>query len=502
MDDILLVDFTCDFLDHENVHVEITNNSELFRLPQPQSTCDDTTTVPLLISKLSNRGELYRIAKQRYLYLRQRQELLEVSPVLALMYTETLYLLEDRIHSLSTLMTYLIPKYPNDIKLNRIAHTLQSEIQAAKDFDQNYYNCDDLLSEWEEGLEEMGVRLAQGTEDVGDEDVMCAPHITFYHRPVPCTGSAPSRPYVEEMSQRWQEMLTMTQLSHYQAIAAFGRLACIETNILEGIIEQKCLSRISQIRLIRDGFTLQAFEGERVRGRDPQEIIDILSTTEECLTKVITMNSPIGLSNEMIRDLHKTLLERDPFACFTIGESEEEEEGEEGLQTGDYQMYALLSYGEYRRRTVRTFNCIPDPITGKERVLHVVFCHHSEIDNEMNWFVSESNRILSPSEVRDNTSTNVMCNIDPMIQSCWIHAAFAYIHPFDDGNGRMTRLISSLPLLQIGLPPVIIFAANKEEYFVALSHFDQTGELDRLMNCVMNGFIEAVDMLKELHLGG
>ncbi|MEX3727434.1 Fic family protein [Bilophila wadsworthia] len=37
-----------------------------------------------------------------------------------------------------------------------------------------------------------------------------------------------------------------------------------------------------------------------------------------------------------------------------------------------------------------------------------------------------------------------------------LHIPFVHIHPFADGNGRLARLISNLPLLRAGLPPIII----------------------------------------------
>ena len=37
-----------------------------------------------------------------------------------------------------------------------------------------------------------------------------------------------------------------------------------------------------------------------------------------------------------------------------------------------------------------------------------------------------------------------------------IHAGFVSIHPFRDGNGRLARLIANVPLLNAGLPPLVI----------------------------------------------
>ncbi len=54
-----------------------------------------------------------------------------------------------------------------------------------------------------------------------------------------------------------------------------------------------------------------------------------------------------------------------------------------------------------------------------------------------------------------------------------LHVAFVRIHPFFDGNGRMARLVSNLPVLKAGFPPIIIPRQECKQYIDALSacHF-------------------------------
>lgn len=61
---------------------------------------------------------------------------------------------------------------------------------------------------------------------------------------------------------------------------------------------------------------------------------------------------------------------------------------------------------------------------------------------------------------------------DPYTVAAYIHCAFVRIHPFGDGNGRIARLISSIPLLRKGLPPIIVSLQNKKKYFKALRFAD------------------------------
>ena len=63
-------------------------------------------------------------------------------------------------------------------------------------------------------------------------------------------------------------------------------------------------------------------------------------------------------------------------------------------------------------------------------------------------------------------------DIHPLMVAALFHHEFTAIHPFDDGNGRMARLLSNLILIQSGYPPVVIKQENKNEYYSVLSQAD------------------------------
>lgn len=60
---------------------------------------------------------------------------------------------------------------------------------------------------------------------------------------------------------------------------------------------------------------------------------------------------------------------------------------------------------------------------------------------------------------------------------------FVCIHPFDDGNGRVARLIMNYILLKNNYPPVIIKSEDKERYLTALQKAD-TGDIESLIEYV------------------
>lgn len=61
--------------------------------------------------------------------------------------------------------------------------------------------------------------------------------------------------------------------------------------------------------------------------------------------------------------------------------------------------------------------------------------------------------------------------LDPIELAAWTHAEFVRIHPFQDGNGRTSRLIMNYQLLAAGFPAVDIAKEYRLEYFQALEAY-------------------------------
>jgi Fic family protein len=59
-----------------------------------------------------------------------------------------------------------------------------------------------------------------------------------------------------------------------------------------------------------------------------------------------------------------------------------------------------------------------------------------------------------------------------------LHLGFVHVHPFWDGNGRMARLLSNIPVLRSGHLPVVIAVRDRKEYIDTLARYElQTGQL-------------------------
>ena len=57
-------------------------------------------------------------------------------------------------------------------------------------------------------------------------------------------------------------------------------------------------------------------------------------------------------------------------------------------------------------------------------------------------------------------------------EAAWLHHRFARTHPFQDGNGRVSRLLMASCYSRRGLVPPLLRAAGREDYFDALQRAD------------------------------
>ncbi|MHB8127072.1 MAG: Fic family protein [Desulfitobacteriaceae bacterium] len=69
-------------------------------------------------------------------------------------------------------------------------------------------------------------------------------------------------------------------------------------------------------------------------------------------------------------------------------------------------------------------------------------------------------------------------NLNPIELAAWTHAEFVRIHPFQDGNGRTSRLIMNYQLMSCGFLPISIAKENRLEYYNALDKYAAEGIQD------------------------
>lgn len=65
-------------------------------------------------------------------------------------------------------------------------------------------------------------------------------------------------------------------------------------------------------------------------------------------------------------------------------------------------------------------------------------------------------------------------------EAAWLHHRFTQIHPFQDGNGRVARLLASLVFIKAGWFPLILTRDDRSNYISALEEADR-GNLTHLV---------------------
>jgi Fic family protein len=81
----------------------------------------------------------------------------------------------------------------------------------------------------------------------------------------------------------------------------------------------------------------------------------------------------------------------------------------------------------------------------------------------------------------------------PLVVASLLHYQFVSIHPFDDGNGRVARLLMNYVLLKNNLPMVVIKSKDKSNYIQALNYAD-TGEIDAFVIYIGKQLLWSLDL--------
>jgi len=76
----------------------------------------------------------------------------------------------------------------------------------------------------------------------------------------------------------------------------------------------------------------------------------------------------------------------------------------------------------------------------------------------------------------------------PILLAAVVHNQFETIHPFQDGNGRVGRLLLSNILLKHGLPPVNIELKNRKEYYFTLQEYQQKGNIRPTIELILKEY--------------
>lgn len=118
--------------------------------------------------------------------------------------------------------------------------------------------------------------------------------------------------------------------------------------------------------------------------------------------------------------------------------------------------------------------------------------NHVEQKNGEIFYYAEPNEV--PAKMHDLIQWyNEHQNEHPLITAAFMHYKFVLIHPFDDGNGRVSRLLMNYHLVKNEYPPLIVKSADKQNYLYALNQAD-AGNTDAFISYMGEQLIWSLEL--------
>ena len=81
-------------------------------------------------------------------------------------------------------------------------------------------------------------------------------------------------------------------------------------------------------------------------------------------------------------------------------------------------------------------------------------------------------------------------NLHPLVIASLVHLRFVTIHPFEDGNGRISRLLMNFVLLKHKYPLLNIRYSDREEYYDVLEGCQISGTKRRFIDFIKNEYVK------------
>ena len=99
--------------------------------------------------------------------------------------------------------------------------------------------------------------------------------------------------------------------------------------------------------------------------------------------------------------------------------------------------------------------------------------HVKTITGEIHYYSSPEETPAKMNDLMDWYNATIEDkDVHPIVIAALFHHKFVSIHPFDDGNGRIARILMNLILMQNSYPPVVVKKEDRQNYYALLSQAD------------------------------
>ena len=237
---------------------------------------------------------------------------------------------------------------------------------------------------------------------------------------------------LDEIDRLKEELDALRPLPH-DVLARVEQKLRIESNYHSNAVEGNSLTLGETRSLILHGLT--------ARGKPMRDHLDIEGHDEAVKAMEDAVRRNESLNEVFIRNLHKVLL-KEPYENDAI--------------TPDGQpVKRRIAIGEYKTQpnNVRTSTGEIYYFTPPEQV-------KSAMGDLIDWYRGQEDE-----------------GEHPIIIAATFHYRFIRIHPFDDGNGRMARLLMNMILIKHGYTVAVVPVEERDQYIGILEQADKTEDL-------------------------
>lgn len=199
--------------------------------------------------------------------------------------------------------------------------------------------------------------------------------------------------------------------------------------------------------------------GLTAKGKPFKDHLDIKGHNEAIQFMLQLIKEKRPFSETDIKDLHKILLV-EPYHSKTISP--------EGLE-----FLKEIKIGQYKTS--------PN--------------HVKTISGDIHYYTDPENVSYEMNQLLEWLRNSEEQNLHPVIISAVFHHKFTAIHPFDDGNGRLARILSNFILLKNNFPVIVIKNSAKNQYYAALNIADN-GIYDDIVKLFAENISHSFDIIQ------
>jgi len=238
---------------------------------------------------------------------------------------------------------------------------------------------------------------------------------------------------IEATSEEFSEAIANAAMANRdRTLQDVIQAAALETGAIEGLYRPATGVTLS---LIEGAISVQQALEEVAEGSSREEaLIAGQRASYELALDIATRAQP--LSEAVVSEIHRVACAgQDSFRVRTaVGWQDQQ------LKQGSYKEW-------------------PNHVVVPDGAVHA-YCPVDLVPSEMHRLVSEA-------------STDVYAESHPVIQAAYLHHGLTHIHPFSDGNGRVARVLGSVPLLRQWGTPLVVLADRDPQYRAAQSLADR-----------------------------